>query len=828
MFIVVGLNKNHSIFESSKTQSSTSDEVVYPPAECFKKYTFPALTSSISFYFDHSVFIEKNGQISVLGNNKEGQLGPYFHKPMYDTLTYSNFSQNTKFISSVVGSSYTLFMYTYEQNKNETFAYISWAASAGDENDKTHNLSIDLEVNGKPTMPAAIFGGSEKAAIIDVEGNVFTITKEPNRKIISPIVAIPDTIIKVTRLVFVNSTSFFSEKAISVACCNNFTVVLTKSGKLYGNGKINQENGRHINESDKNKNINDRNSLIEIEELKGHNIVQISGTFQHVLAVSSEGRVFGVGSNYNGQLGIGANKKNIWRFEEINNIYPKYRIINTSSGSGHSIFISETGEVLTCGNNGYHQLFEDDQEEDNQEEKIKKGIHFYAKEINIPKEMKGRATFSIAGNCLSGLFINTEPPPNQPNTVLKSNRPYMPELSLNNMYKHARNEMARLHFQIETMSHYEIEYNKTKQKCNSDENFFNGIIHNQSSEILKLKDEIEELSKSIAWLENENDSLISQIDEYNKNHLLDNGEFIDLKSHDEKEFLLNLGIDFDQNKNNIKFIDDDMIKELNLNEIQSNDSRFNSFIFEKEKLFSIIELKKNNNSDDGELLKSFFNEYMKLSSLDHPNIVKTVGFIKGDSKKGAGIVQEYFPEEMSKENIENKNFSNQEIEIIFKEIIGAIKYLNEHQIFNINIKPRNISIENNKHIKIHLQPQIQNENQNQGQDVNDNNYKEYEIFFKQENQEEPKQNDQEMIEKEQVYSIGIFIIYLFNETQKQKQKQQKQQLEEESKSPKEIQTILKQLEIPRKLNELLNQMISTNSEKRPTLSKIESELEFES
>ena len=85
-----------------------------------------------------------------------------------------------------------------------------------------------------------------------------------------------------------------------------------------------------------------------------------------------------------------------------------------------------------------------------------------------------------------------------------------------------------------------------------------------------------------------------------------------------------------------------------------------------------------------------------------------------------------------------------------------------------------------------------------------------------------------MIEKEQVYSIGIFIIYLFNETQKQKQKQQKQQLEEESKSPKEIQTILKQLEIPRKLNELLNQMISTNSEKRPTLSKIESELEFES
>ena len=821
MFIVVGLNKNHSIFESSKTQSSTSDEVVYPPAECFKKYTFPALTSSISFYFDHSVFIEKNGQISVLGNNKEGQLGPYFHKPMYDTLTYSNFSQNTKFISSVVGSSYTLFMYTYEQNKNETFAYISWAASAGDENDKTHNLSIDLEVNGKPTMPAAIFGGSEKAAIIDVEGNVFTITKEPNRKIISPIVAIPDTIIKVTRLVFVNSTSFFSEKAISVACCNNFTVVLTKSGKLYGNGKINQENGRHINESEKNKNINDRNSLIEIEELKGHNIVQISGTFQHVLAVSSEGRVFGVGSNYNGQLGIGANKKNIWRFEEIDNIYPKYRIINTSSGSGHSIFISETGEVLTCGNNGYHQLFEDDQEEyNNQEESIKKGIHFYAKEINIPKEMKGRATFSIAGNCLSGLFINTEPPPNQPNTVLKSNRPYiMPYEMIADAYEKQKHAVKLMQEKVDSYKMFKNETNSIEERSEGTQNQLKGLIECNYEEIIELRKKVEMKKMILRSLQEKNKELSQKVQMIKKNVELEN-EIVESCSDENNN----------DNGENIHFIDSKLIESsFEKFELVDENCFSQSFVFCKKKLFKAVFLKKCQDENQyNEQLKCFFNEYMKLSSLDHPNIVKTVGFIKGDSKKGAGIVQEYFPEEMSKENIENKNFSNQEIEIIFKEIIGAIKYLNEHQIFNINIKPRNISIENNKHIKIHLQPQIQNENQNQGQDVNDNNYKEYEIFFKQENQEEPKQNDQEMIEKEQVYSIGIFIIYLFNETQKQKQKQQKQQLEEESKSPKEIQTILKQLEIPRKLNELLNQMISTNSEKRPTLSKIESELEFES
>ena len=214
--------------------------------------------------------------------------------------------------------------------------------------------------------------------------------------------------------------SFFSEKAICVACCNNFTVVLTKSGKVYGNGKINSENGRHVSESDRSKGITDRNSLIEIEELKNHNIIQISGTFQHVLAVSTEGRVFGVGSNFSGQLGIGPEKKNTWIFEEVQNITPKYRIINTSSGSGHSIFISDEGKVLTCGNNGYHQLFQDNKTT-NDNDKDKDKSHFYATEIQLDKT-EYKAKFSIAGNCLSGLFINTEAPPNQPNTPIKTNQ----------------------------------------------------------------------------------------------------------------------------------------------------------------------------------------------------------------------------------------------------------------------------------------------------------------------------------------------------------------------------------------------------------------------
>ncbi|KAK8891642.1 hypothetical protein M9Y10_028862 [Tritrichomonas musculus] len=883
MFIVAGLNKDNSIFEASKNKSS-NNEVVNPPAECFKQYTFPTLVSSISFYFDHSAFIEKNGQISVLGNNNEGQLGPYFQNSTYNTLTYSNFTGNTKFISSVVGSSYTLFMFTFDQHEKDIYTYISWAPSAGDENDKTHNMSIKLEVNGKPTTPAAIFGGSEKAAIIDVDGNVFVITKEPVRKRILPIVdplhpeknaiTIPDTTIKVTRLKFANTSSFFSEKAVCVACCNNFTIVLTKSGKLYGNGKINQENNRHVTESDKAKGITDRNCLLEIEEMRGQNVVQISGTFQHSLAVTLDGRVFCVGSNFNGQLGVGPEIKNTWEFIEITEISGKYRIINASSGSGHSIMISDKGEVLTCGNNGYGQLFDDNSS-------ATTSRRYYAEVVNN-KLLKGRATFSIAGNCSSGLFINCEIPPNQPNFPIKPNKPYsIPELMVSEAYEKQKLIINDMQSKVDQLRILQNDLPLLKEHSKVTQSQLKSVVQCNHGEIQELKKKLELQRKLFESLKLKNQELSQKVHFLNQNYEI------------EKIFIDSLE---NKSESNIHFLDSKLIESFNERKLVSENGFSQNFIIEKKSFlsFRFLNAKVASDKDYNERLRRFFLEYEKLSSLDHPNIARTVGFCRGDSTTAASIVQEHEGIEMNKYSSE---LSEEEMKIIFEELISSLKYLLSRNIIHENLSPTTILINNNnnnsnsnnnKHIKLQILPQIElqrNEEQlnkegkgkGKGKEKEkEEKYEEVESEVKSEvenkseseveseveveveveveewsefkapevkNKNKNKNNKRnksgivsgivsgsgsvEIDEKSEVYSIGILLIYLLSGLRISESKiyELRSGIEEEEEEMEDGENSNVKTDTKKKINprmkEFIKMMISEDKNDRPTLEEVE-------
>ena len=137
-------------------------------------------------------------------------------------------------------------------------------------------------------------------------------------------------------------------------------------------------------------------------KLRSHKIVWLSDTNRHCLAVNDEGRIFGIGNNKHGELGIGEKKKSLDKFKEISSLN-EYKIKGAYAGCEHSFFITQEGKVFSCGQNKCGQLI------------LTNGPG--NENIYLPEEttISCGAKFCIAGYNLSLVFIECDPPPNTPN-----------------------------------------------------------------------------------------------------------------------------------------------------------------------------------------------------------------------------------------------------------------------------------------------------------------------------------------------------------------------------------------------------------------------------
>lgn len=79
-----------------------------------------------------------------------------------------------------------------------------------------------------------------------------------------------------------------------------------------------------------------------------------------------------------------------------------YKIKAAYAGLYHSLFQTAEGQILSCGSNGCSQLLLD---------KAFNGIVYLPTKTTIT----GGATFCIAGNAISIVFIGEDPPTNTPN-----------------------------------------------------------------------------------------------------------------------------------------------------------------------------------------------------------------------------------------------------------------------------------------------------------------------------------------------------------------------------------------------------------------------------
>lgn len=297
--------------QNDKNQISVSEnQSIFTPINIGINFTD---VISFSVYDMHAVVVLEGGVPSAIGDNE----GCVIYANLKRNLKYwQNFSiiedgNNYLVESAVCGSNYTL--YLVKESSNNESKYLAYV-----QKNKKNGHPYFLNMYG--SHPISIYGGSDIAAAIDERGaihiikNTITSTPFPNTKILY----LP-----------------FNSLAISVAFEKDNIIFLSSLNQVF-EANLNEEKIR----------------VNRVNELKNKTIKLISGTYEHCIAVCTDGTVFCRGNNDNGQLGLG-NKHSTKQFSQIMK-FQNQEISYASAGKAfHSLFINNKGKVYSSGHNGF-------------------------------------------------------------------------------------------------------------------------------------------------------------------------------------------------------------------------------------------------------------------------------------------------------------------------------------------------------------------------------------------------------------------------------------------------------------------------------------------
>lgn len=364
-----GCNDNYQFGE----ESNGKDVFEYPAINPAIDSTFKVDSiSSYSSYSNHTIIITNDNQALATGNNDDMRIIGSLEKKVFKKFTKFEIKDkhDKKWIpvSAVCGEKYTLYLVLSSKSSDKVQLAFS---------NSQLNSKYPLFLNTGESNPVALFGGSTIAAAINSDGEIMIISEAVNDN--------PDELIETIQLPR-------NEKAISVACCKDFIIALSENHQVFFLNLIESDDG-----SDSSTDL----QFTPVKELKKTKIINISGTTGHCFAITEDGRVFGLGENYNGQLGIGRDKEKVDVFTEIKSLN-KYKIKSAYAGCAHSLFQTREGKILACGSNSFASI---------PGRKPSREQIYNPVETGIDKD----ATFCICGDGITAIFINFLPKrsPNQ-------------------------------------------------------------------------------------------------------------------------------------------------------------------------------------------------------------------------------------------------------------------------------------------------------------------------------------------------------------------------------------------------------------------------------
>lgn len=699
---VAGYNHYNQIFEGSNNKTNLHLPVISPPCDSFLDVSN---LLSFSVFSNHAVWVTRDGFLHAVGDNRHGEIyGSLPKKILENRVDYElKDSQGHSYLilSAVCGLSRTLYLVQSNEDRNRTqLAYVNAHRNDG----SPHFLNID------DRKPVALFGGWINAAAIDVEGDVIIITYSPCSSDVD------------------GQISFLPghERAVCVACCWQYIFALSTSGRVFSCSLI----GHSFSQ------------FTEVTELRGIKIVYVSGTYDHCLAVTEDGRVFGRGSNHRGKLGIGRQIKKVDKFVEIISLKP-YKIKSAYAGSTHSLFQTINGQILACGSNEYGELLID------HGPKIDK---IYAP---IETTIKTGATFCVAGAGISVVYVNCEPPPNQPNRKIEEGLPVYP--------LRRGNDIDDFKGDGDTVKERLLSMLMSLQKSNA----------SKDRQIDRLNKQITSLQEKVSYLENELRTKYKQLEWYHGNEQLHKQKIKELEEKMEKAVnenqLSSNPIDDDQlliQHKNIQILNAGTIDKLKkIKEVGKGFSTKVSKVSLDQtlalKLFEKLPIKIEKNEkncenqffSDQDNFTHFLNELELLNQLENPNIIKTFGFFFGDDKKPPAILIEYCPYNLKK--CVNNLTDIERISIIL-ELSEVMKEVHQLGIIHCDLKPENILLDNFKHVKVtdfgmSILYKFESSNSlNQNQVDRDYEFMAPELF----------QSHKDFDEKVDVYAFGVILFFI--------------------------------------------------------------------
>ena len=623
--IVCGNNDDYRLGGSLNNRTSKPENIM---PFCQSSLEVSSLLSFSTYH--HSVWITKNGEAFAVGSNEDGIISSTmpkinFGKDTKINLKYKN-GKPCNFISAVNGNHYTLYLVSGETSNDTPQLILAYS----DEN------TIFLNIGKR--SPVSLFGGNKISAAIDTEGSVIIITRSVFKSPASELEALklPD-----------------NEKAVKAACCDQSVIVLSESGNVF-----------ECSFKAKKK------SFVKVSELQKTKINDISGTFEHFLAITNDNRVFGRGRNGFCRLGFPESIENVNEFEVIESL-SKYNVVEAMAGYFDSMFITAEGQILGCGWNPFGELML----------KRKKSNVYPPEETSITSG----GTFCISAIHASVAFVDVKPPPNTPNRkIAKFSASKTPRNDSEKVIKASTDEISKLRKSLELK---DKEINSLKEE-NSSLKEENSSLKKESS---SLKKKLEASQKHINEIEAENKKLKIKLKE---------------KEKEEEKKVTNGS----KKGSSLDILDIDTLDKMK--KIKSLGRGATSEVFEvtRETRFALKvyypEIICDENDDEEEeekiivnanSMRKFLLEYESINQLDHANIVKAFGISFGDAKHPPAILLEYCASNL-KEKI--KELTNSERICAIVDISSAMKTVHSVGIIHRDLKLENILLDENNKIKV--------------------------------------------------------------------------------------------------------------------------------
>jgi alpha-tubulin suppressor-like RCC1 family protein len=167
----------------------------------------------------------------------------------------------------------------------------------------------------------------------------------------------------------------------SVCCGSDHILCLTTEGKVYAWGS-NEWGQIGCGKDDREIEL-----PAELQYFNGMKVIEISSGAYHCIALTSDGKAHSWGRNNHGQLGISSsedvnNKPQPINMPRIEEIFKK-----TSCGAKHSLLLSENGSIYAFGSNEYYQLAREGKADSNVPIKIESPFTFTEISAHFEKEL---------------------------------------------------------------------------------------------------------------------------------------------------------------------------------------------------------------------------------------------------------------------------------------------------------------------------------------------------------------------------------------------------------------------------------------------------------